>query len=133
MNPFQQSVRNNRRLFLKSAGLSLGSVAATAMGAKLGNATTFPSHGSDAMSMLKGLPHHAATAKRVIYLFQSGAPSQFESFDYKPGLKKLAKTELPETIRKGQRLTGIDVGPNRASPSPRPFLIFKRKASQASR
>ncbi|MEZ6097018.1 MAG: DUF1501 domain-containing protein [Pirellulaceae bacterium] len=59
---------------------------------------------------LAGLPHHKPTAKRVIYLFQSGAPSQFETFDYKPELKRLAKTELPDSIRNGQRLTGMTSG-----------------------
>ena len=52
-------------------------------------------------------PHFAPKAKRVIYLFQSGAPSQFETFDHKPLLKKLHGTELPDSIRQGQRLTGM--------------------------
>ena len=56
---------------------------------------------------LPGLPHIPPTAKRVIYLFQSGAPSQMELFDYKPKLKDLATTELPESVRGGQRLTGM--------------------------
>src|SRR4051812_40877013 len=51
--------------------------------------------------------HHAARAKRVIYLFQSGAPSQLDLFDPKPKLDKLHGTELPESVRKGQRLTGM--------------------------
>ncbi len=54
-----------------------------------------------------GIPHFAAKARRVIYLFQSGGPSQMELFDYKPRLKDLAKTELPDSIRGGQRLTGM--------------------------
>jgi hypothetical protein len=53
------------------------------------------------------LPHFKPTAKRVIYLFQSGAPSQMDLFDYKPKLEKLRGTELPESIRQGQRLTGM--------------------------
>jgi hypothetical protein len=52
-------------------------------------------------------PHFPAKAKRVIYLFQSGAPSQMETFDYKPALAKLRGTELPDSIRQGQRLTGM--------------------------
>ena len=54
-----------------------------------------------------GLPHFAVKAKRVIYLFQSGAPSQIDLFDYKPNLPALQNTELPESIRMGQRLTGM--------------------------
>ena len=56
---------------------------------------------------LPGLPHFPPKAKRVIYLFQSGAPSQMELFDHKPKLKDLRATELPESIRQGQRLTGM--------------------------
>ena len=56
---------------------------------------------------LPGLPHFPPKAKRVIYLFQSGAPSQMELFDYKPKLKDLRATELPDSIRHGQRLTGM--------------------------
>ncbi len=51
--------------------------------------------------------HHEPTAKRVIYLFQSGGPSQLETFDYKPKLKDIYKSELPASIRNGQRLTGM--------------------------
>ena len=54
---------------------------------------------------LPGLPHFPPTAKRVIYLFQSGAPSQMDLFDYKPNLKDRRATELPDSIRQGQRLT----------------------------
>jgi hypothetical protein len=56
---------------------------------------------------LPGLPHFAPKAKRVIYLFQGGAPSQMELFDYKPRLYDLRGTELPDSIRQGQRLTGM--------------------------
>jgi hypothetical protein len=52
-------------------------------------------------------PNFSAKAKRVIYLFQSGAPSQLDLFDYKPKLADLRATELPESIRQGQRLTGM--------------------------
>lgn len=56
---------------------------------------------------LPGLPHHRPTAKRVIYLFMSGGPSQMETFDYKPVIGRYRGQELPESIRKGQRLTGM--------------------------
>jgi len=54
---------------------------------------------------LEGFPNFPATAKRVIYLFQSGAPSQMDLFDYKPGLNELRGTDLPDSVRGGQRLT----------------------------
>src|SRR5437899_2220200 len=59
---------------------------------------------------LAGVPHFAPKAKRVIYLHQSGAPSQLDLFDYKPKLKSLQGTELPGSIRMGQRITGMTSG-----------------------
>jgi hypothetical protein len=56
------------------------------------------------------LPHYAPKAKRIIYLFQSGGPSQLEMMDYKPKLASLHGSELPESIRQGQRLTGMTSG-----------------------
>ena len=56
---------------------------------------------------LPGLPHFPPTAKRVIYLFQHGAPSQIDLFDYKPNLAEIRGTDLPDSVRKGQRLTGM--------------------------
>src|SRR5438876_1309187 len=59
---------------------------------------------------LVGLPHFPPKAKRVIFLHQSGAPSPMELFDYKPQLEKLQGTELPATLRMGQRITGMTSG-----------------------
>src|SRR5260370_24308839 len=59
---------------------------------------------------LVGLPHFAPKAKRVIFLHQSGAPSQIELYDYKPKLRELHGTELPDSVRHGQRLTGMTSG-----------------------
>src|SRR6202022_72938 len=56
---------------------------------------------------LPDLPHFPPKAKRVIYLFQSGAPSQMELFDYKPKLSDYRGAELPDSNRMGQRLTGM--------------------------
>ncbi|MFN7925263.1 MAG: DUF1501 domain-containing protein [Bryobacteraceae bacterium] len=53
------------------------------------------------------LPHFAAKAKRVIYLFQHGGPSQLDLFDYKPQLAERRGSELPDSVRRGQRLTGM--------------------------
>ncbi len=59
---------------------------------------------------LSGLPHFTAKAKRVIFLHQSGGPSQIDLFDYKPALRKLHGTELPDSVRNGQRITGMTSG-----------------------
>src|SRR5579871_4155152 len=56
---------------------------------------------------LPGFPNFAPKAKRVIYLFQHGAPSQLDLFDYKPDLGRQRGVDLPESVRKGQRLTGM--------------------------
>jgi hypothetical protein len=51
--------------------------------------------------------HHTPRAKRVIYLFMSGGPSHIDLFDYKPRLRQLHGTQLPASIRMGQRITGM--------------------------
>ena len=89
-----------RRSFLSQAGFNIGAIAA---GSLLGQETF-------AEQIRKELPHFAPKAKRVIFLTQSGGPSQIELFDHKPDLHKLAGTELPESIRQGQRLTGMTKG-----------------------
>lgn len=93
-----------RRHFLGKLSLGLGSAA---LGSLL-----IPDLFSKSESPLAtlGLPHFAPKAKRIIYLFQNGAPSQLESFDYKPLLNKMAGQELPASIRMGQRLTGMTSG-----------------------
>lgn len=91
----------SRRYFLgQGAGVSLG---AMALGLLEGAKTT--QAGSPKRSGLSGLPHHAPRAKNVIFLTQSGGPSQLELFDAKPELIKWAGKELPESVRGGQRLT----------------------------
>jgi uncharacterized protein (DUF1501 family) len=70
---------------------------------------------------LEGLPHFAPKAKRVIFLHQSGAPSQIDLFDYKPKLAELAGTELPDSVRKGQRITGMTSNQNSLPVAPSMF------------
>jgi len=69
------------------------------------------------------LPHFAGKAKRVIYLFQSGAPSQLDLFDYKPQLAKQHNKDLPDSIRKGQRLTGMTSKQERFPVAPSTFAF----------
>jgi hypothetical protein len=94
-----------RRHFLGKLSLGLGTVG---LGSLL-IPDLFKSGSEDAIQMA-GLPHFAPKAKRIIYLFQNGAPSQLESFDYKPLLNKMTGQELPASIRMGQRLTGMTSG-----------------------
>jgi hypothetical protein len=94
-----------RRHFLGKLSLGLGTVG---LGSLL-IPDLFKS-GSEDSTQIAGLPHFAPKAKRIIYLFQNGAPSQLESFDYKPLLNKMTGQELPASIRMGQRLTGMTSG-----------------------
>ncbi len=94
----------NRRDFLQRAGCSLGAVALGLLGAQDATAKNT----EDAIREVA--THFAPRAKRVIYLFQSGAPTQLETYDYKPALTDLNMTELPDSIRMGQRLTGMTSG-----------------------
>lgn len=92
----------NRRKFF--AGLSIG-VGSVALGSLL-MPDLFGGSAEEA-AFVPGIPHFAPKAKRVIYLFQNGAPSQLESFDYKPNLVSMMGQDLPESVRMGQRLTGM--------------------------
>ncbi|MDE0559644.1 DUF1501 domain-containing protein [Algoriphagus sp. NF] len=96
----------NRRKFLSRLSLGLGSAALGSL--LIPDLFSGKSEAEDAI--MAALPHFAPKAKRVIYLFQNGAPSQLESFDYKPLLQKNYGMDLPESIRMGQRLTGMTAG-----------------------
>ena len=61
----------------------------------------------------KSGPHFAPNAKKIIYLFMTGGPSQLETFDYKPQMKKMFDKDLPTEIRMGQRITNMNVGQSR--------------------
>ena len=80
---------------------------------------------------LPGLPHFAPKAKRVIYLFQSGGPSQIDLFDYKPQLAKTQGTDLPESIRNGQRLTAMTAGQTSFPVAPSIFKFAQHGQSGA--
>src|SRR5688500_13113369 len=80
---------------------------------------------------LPGLPHFAPKARRVIYLFRSGAPSQMDLFDYKPRLRALRGTELPASIRMGQRLTGMTATQESFPVAPSRFRFAQRGRSGA--
>jgi hypothetical protein len=80
---------------------------------------------------LPGLPHFPPTAKRVIYLFQSGGPSQIELFDHKPRLLNFQGQDLPESIRNGQRLTGMSASQSTFPVVPSKFGMAQRGQSGA--
>ncbi len=80
---------------------------------------------------LPGLPHFPPKAKRVIYLFQSGGPSQMELFDFKPKLVQLAGSELPDSVRNGQRLTGMSASQSTFPVVPSRFQFARHGESGA--
>jgi hypothetical protein len=118
-----------RRQFFGRSAAGIG----TAALASLLNPGLFSSQASGAMvphaspayqGALKAL-QFAPRAKRVIYLFMSGGPSHIDLFDYKPELKKLHGTELPDTIRNGQRITGMTSG-QKSFPCVAPMFTFSQ-------
>lgn len=103
MNPIdEQQLMLTRRHFFSRFGMGIGTAALASLLAQDGFAL-----GDDAMTGLTDLPHFAPKAKRIIYLFQAGGPSQLDLFDHKPKLANLRGENLPDSIRQGQRLTGM--------------------------
>ena len=98
----------DRRNFLNKTAMGFGAMALQSL---LAPAQSFGN--TLEQDIMKALPKIAPKAKRVVYLFMSGGPSQFETYDYKPKLKDLFGKELPDSVRKGQRLTGMSA--NQAS------------------
>lgn len=89
-----------RRQFLSQFGMGLGGLALTSL-------LRADSNDDAALSADRFLPHHQPTAKRVIFLFQAGGPSQLDLFDHKPLLTEQHGQQLPEQVRRGQRLTSM--------------------------
>ncbi len=110
--------RQNRRQFLTRTSLGLGALA-------LGVLNTRAS-----VSSSEEMVHHfAPRAKRVVYLFMSGGPSQLDLFDYKPNLEEVHGEALPDSIRKGQRLTGMSAGQSSIPVAASKFKFEKRGKS----
>ena len=106
-----------RQLFLRTA-LGLGAPALASLLNTSAVAATAP-------------PHYAAKAKRVIFLHQSGGPSQLDLFDYKPKLKAMFGVELPASIRMGQRITGMTSGQSALPVAPSVFKFEQHGKSGA--
>src|SRR4051812_3656567 len=106
----------SRREFLARATAGVGAAAL---------ATLINPHLARAAGGVPGLPHFAPKAKRIIWLTQGGAPSQLELFDPKPGLAAQFDTDLPESIRNGQRLTGMTSGQKRFPIAPSVYAFNK--------
>jgi hypothetical protein len=124
MNPIQEhALQETRRYFFGRAAAGLGAAAlGSVVSPHLFGQEQAPAASEEAaLGVLKAL-HHAPKAKRVIWMFMADAPSQLDMFDYKPGLKDYYDKDLPESIRKGQRLTTMTSGQARFPCAP---SIFK--------
>lgn len=107
--PLTSNERNaweySRRHFLGHTGVSLASAALASLGTVSALGSKVAKRNGDTGSSKR--PHFQPRARRVIYLCQSGAPSQMDLYDYKPGLADRFGAELPDSVRRGQRLTGM--------------------------
>ena len=105
---FNKQFSESRRNFLRKSSLGFGSIALSSMlSPSLGVAKNFSSPN---IFSTNGLPHFIPKAKRVIYLFQSGGPSQIETYDYKPLLEKWHGNEIPQSLKDTQRNSGMVEG-----------------------
>jgi len=111
----------NRQTFLKSSAGSLWLSAMMSLGRSESD--------SDSQAALTSGIHHPAKAKRIIYLFQSGAPSQLDLFDPKPDLENRRGEDLPESIRQGQRLTTMTSGQSKFPVAPSMFKFAQHGKS----
>jgi hypothetical protein len=120
----------NRRHFLRNSGAGLGALALSSLtgaATKTVRAASTPTASNQYLPQ----PHFTPKAKRVIYLFQSGAPSQFETLDYKPKLRELQGQDLPASVRMGQRLTTMTSGQS-SFPMASSIYSFQQHGSQGA-
>ena len=127
MDQLKVAQQVNRRLFLRRSGVGLG---AMALGSLL-DRDGLRAMADTTAGGLPGLPHFSAKVKRIIYLFQSGAPSQLDLFDYKPAIQEKRGIELPNSVRMGQRITTMTSGQKSLPVAPSIFKFARRGQSGA--
>ena len=121
MNPESFLTEQSRRNFLGRSCSLLGGTALASLGMPRARGGVG----------LPTLPHFAPRAKRVIYLFMAGGPSHIDLFDYKPAMRDLHGTELPDSIRNGQRITGMTSGQS-SFPCVAPMFNFEKVGERQS-
>src|SRR3954466_15159367 len=112
-----------RRHFFRHGALGLGSAA-------LASLLPRQSVAAPATGGIPDLPHFAPKAKRAIYLFMNEGPSQMDMWDYKPKMDAQFDKDLPESIRKGQRLTTMTSGQGRFPVAPSKYKWAQHGKSQ---
>ena len=126
MNPFNEYVKlETRRQFFGKSALGLGAAAFASLLPKELFAASEGHPEQKRIGGLPDLPHFAPKAKRAIYLFMSGAPSQMDLFDYKPKMPEWFDKDLPESVRMGQRLTTMTSGQDRFPIAPSIYKFEK--------
>ena len=121
---FDKRMQINRRYFFGRTACGIGTAALASL-LNDDSAAAIPKSANGVF------PNFPAKAKRVIYLFQSGAPSQLDLFDHKPALADRRRQELPDSIRKGQRLTGMTSKQDSFPVAPTMFNFKRRGESGA--
>jgi hypothetical protein len=136
-DPLEEYLRNltRRRFFGSMASTMTGGLGVTALGSLLGDHAQAGSHAAAEAAVLSNLglpalPHFAPKAKRVIYMHMEGAPSQLDLFDHKPGLQARYDQDLPDSIRMGQRITGMTSGQARFPVAPSIFKFQRYENSE---
>lgn len=134
MNPLLEfAALQSRRGFLRNVGLSAGGIALTGLLGKEAGAASASNapgnYGSKVHPSLSGFPHFKPRARRLIYLHMTGAPSQIDMWDYKPGLKTMFDKDLPDSVRMGQRITGMTTGQSRLPVAPSIFQFAQHGKS----
>jgi len=122
MNPLRESklIETRRHFFGRSAG-GIGTAALASLLNRNASANTSANGTQSGVGGVPGVPHFPAKAKRVIYLFMSGAPSQLDMWDYKPKMNDWYDKDLPDSIRNGQRITTMTSGQKRFPIAPSTF------------
>ena len=129
MEPLREfDLLTTRRQLFGKAALGIGTAALSRLltvGGLGGTAALAAAFGEQGHKGLAGIPNFAPKAKRVIFLFMSGGPSQLDLWDYKPKLAELFNTDLPEQVRRGQRVTTMTSGQKRFPIAPSKFKFKK--------
>ena len=128
MNPIRESelIETRRHFFGRmSTGIGPAALASLVNPKMFANSSPNITRPTDG---IPGLPHFVPKAKRVIYLFMSGAPSQLDMWDYKPKMTDWFDKDLPDSVRNGQRITTMTSGQERFPIAPSIFR-FQRHGS----
>ena len=143
LNPVRERelLMTRRRFFgtaAKGLGAGFGALALNgllgkelgAMASGLGGLPELGPSPVDAVGNRIAGPHYQPKAKRVIYMHMEGGPSQIDLYDYKPGLRSRFNQDLPESVRDGQRLTGMTSGQARFPVAPSIFKFSRYRNNQ---